>query len=83
MNKITQRAERQSRTKLTTEQLDRVQAEVAAYLKTHDYVTNRVLRAQTDISYDQAIYFFGQMLQRRFLKKIGRSSATRCVLRQG
>ena len=40
------------------------------------------IAAYEHIRYDQAIYFFGQMLQRRFLKKIGSSSATRYILRQ-
>jgi predicted HTH transcriptional regulator len=69
------------RTKLTEDDLTRVQRVVFAHLKTHESITNRVLREITSVTYDQAIFFFGQMLKRKALKKIGTSSATRYILR--
>lgn len=67
-------------TKLTEEDLVHVQRIALDYLKAHGFVTNRILREIAGVTYDQAIYFYGQMLKRKVLKKIGTASATRYLV---
>jgi predicted HTH transcriptional regulator len=68
------------RTKLAEEDLVHVQRIALDFLKKHEWVTNRNLREITSVTYDQAIYFYGQMLKRRVLKKIGTGSVTHYVV---
>jgi hypothetical protein len=69
--------------KLTEDDLGHLERIAFDYLKTHDFVTNRIMRNIANISYDQAIFFFGQALKRKALKKIGAGSATRYLLSAG
>ena len=66
-----------SRTKLSQSQMEEVEKEVMKYLKTHPFVTNKILRALTNINYDQAIQFFNSMLNAQKLKKEGVRSGTK------
>jgi predicted HTH transcriptional regulator len=67
-------------TKLTEEDLKYVQQIVVKYLKSHEFVTNRILRGVVSITYDQAIFFFAQMLKRKGLNKVGNAGSTRYIL---
>jgi hypothetical protein len=67
-------------TRLTDQDLANVQRTVLDYLNTHEFVTNRILRDIVGITYDQAIFFYVQMLNRKVLQKIGARSTTRYVL---
>lgn len=67
-------------TSLTESDLIHIQHIVIDYLKIHDFVTNRLLREIIDITYDQAIYFYRKMLERKILKKIGTASGTRYIM---
>ena len=69
-------------TRLTQEDINRIQRIVSEFLESHQFVTNRELRQQVDIGYDQAIHFFSEMLKRGILEKLGTSSATRYVPRR-
>ena len=68
------------RTRLSQEDVDKLRSVVGEYLKTHECITNRQIRAETNINYDQAIFFFNLMLECKFLIKHGRGSGTRYVL---
>jgi hypothetical protein len=50
------------------EDITRLQGIVFDYLETHDFVTNRILRGIANVTYDQAISFFGEMVNRDTLK---------------
>lgn len=69
-----------SRTRMAEEDLLRVQRLVIDHLKTNAFVTNHALRKLAGITYDQAIFFFGQMLKRNAIMKIGTASSTRYTL---
>lgn len=43
-------------------------------------IRNRALRALTDLNYDQAIRFFGRMVQDGHLIRVGRGTNTHYVL---
>ena len=66
--------------RLTEEDLVNVQRIALDYLKTHEFVTNRILRKIAGVEYDQAIHFYNEMLKRKVIKKIGIASATRYIL---
>ena len=67
-------------TKLTEEDLIHIRSIVLNYLKTNEFVTNRILREIVGVTYDQAIFFYGQMLKRKVLQKVGTASGTRYIL---
>lgn len=67
-------------TSLTEEDLIHIQKVTVEYLKSHEYVTNRILRQIVNVTYDQAIFFFGRMIKRKVIKKVGTSSGTRYIL---
>ena len=67
-------------TTLTEERLAALEHEVLEYLREHDSITNRKLREFAGVSYDQAIFFFNQMLDRGVLQRAGVSSGIRYVL---
>ena len=67
-------------TKLTDEDLIHIQRIALSYLKTHEFLTNRILRRIARVEYDQAIFFYGKMLKRKVLKRIGKASGTRYIL---
>ncbi len=69
------------KTKLTSEEIGRVRGLVFEYIKSHGSIRNRELRAVSQISYDQAIHFFGEMVRRGGLKRIGTRSGTRYVFK--
>lgn len=68
--------------RLAEEDLFNVQRIALDYLKTHEFVTNRILRKIAGVEYDQAIHFYNEMLKRKVIKKIGMASATRYILRK-
>jgi len=49
-------------TTLSKEEIEKVKALVLRYLQDHNRITNRLLRELSGIAYDQAIYFFRQMI---------------------
>ncbi len=68
--------------RLTLEDLNHIQGIVNDYLKTHAFVTNQILRKIAKVTYDQAAVFFGEMLKRKFLKRIGKGSGTRYITKR-
>ena len=64
---------------LKGEQLRDVQATVLTYLSTHPHISNRQLRAVTQITYDQAIWVFNHLIETGFIERQGRGSASRYV----
>lgn len=79
MNKKNCQITSQFPTSLTDKDLVQIKRVMLDYLKTHEFVTNRILREIVSVTYDQAIFFFGKMLKQKVLKKIGISSGTRYV----
>ena len=65
--------------KLNEQQVAAIKDSVLQYLRTESHVTNRILRDMTDINYDQAIFFFNQMIDAEVLVRIGRGGGTRYV----
>jgi hypothetical protein len=65
---------------LTRERIEELAAISTAYIETHGTITNRELRRETGITYDQAILFFNQMLAAERLVRSGRSSSTKYKL---
>jgi hypothetical protein len=49
-------------------------------LECNAFITNRILREQIDLTYDQAIHFFQEMVKVDILVRVGTSSGTRYVL---
>src|SRR5207247_11318555 len=49
------------------------------YLEKHGSINNRELRRLSDITYDQATYFFNRMLKAGRLLRTGRTAGTRYV----
>jgi predicted HTH transcriptional regulator len=70
----------QSRTTLLEAQTAQVEKAVRIYLRQHESITNRKLRELTGIGYDQAIFFFAEMVKANRLSRIGTGSATKYVL---
>jgi len=70
---------RQFPTKLSPTELAMIQSKVMAFLAANPSVSNRSLRKLTGIGYDQAIHFFGEMLSRGILKRLGNGAATKYV----
>ena len=66
-------------TKLTDKDLRHAQRIAVAYLRTHEFLTNRIMRKIANISYDQAVTFFNLMLKRKVLKRHGMTAGTRYV----
>ncbi|MCX6083296.1 MAG: hypothetical protein NTW32_27525 [Chloroflexi bacterium] len=50
------------------------------FIKQNGYVTNRQVRSLLNISYDQAIHLFNQMVENRDLIREGKTSSVRYVL---
>jgi len=69
-------------TKLHPKDVANLRGVVAKYLDSNDFVTNRILRQLSTVTYDQAIYFFGEMMKQQVLEKIGTASATKYVLKR-
>lgn len=66
-----------SRTKLSEADILLVWEQVCEFLKTHPFITNRTLRALSGINYDQAIHFFGYMVEQGELSREGKSSGVK------
>jgi len=67
-------------TTLSKEEIEKVKALVLRHLQDHDHITNRLLRELSGVTYDQAIYFFGQMIKQELLDRIGTTSSIHYVL---
>jgi predicted HTH transcriptional regulator len=67
-------------TTLSKEEIEKVKALVLRYLQDHNRITNRLLRELSGIAYDQAIYFFRQMIKQELLDRIGTTSNIHYVL---
>ena len=64
---------------LTKKQTEEARQHVLLHLETHDSITNRELRAISNLSYDQCITFFNKMVLRNKLKRVGSGSATKYI----
>ncbi len=58
----------------------RVKKLLLRYFKKNAFINNTKLRELTGLSYDQAIWFFGQMLSEGTLERIGKTSSTKYIL---
>jgi len=67
-------------TTLTDKDLIKLQCIVVGYLKNQAFITNLILRKITGATYDQAIFFYKEMLKQKVFKKIGIKSTTRYIL---
>jgi len=52
---------------------------VLAYMASHNSITNRELRALTQLNYDQAVSFFNRMVAEGHFLRIGKTTTTRYV----
>jgi hypothetical protein len=73
----------QPRGQLRGEQLRDVEQAALLYVSTHGSITNREIRSLTGINYDQAIWFFNEMLRGGTLQRTGTASTTRYVMPDG
>ena len=53
---------------------------VLAYMASHNTITNREVRALTQLNYDQAVSFFNKMVAEGCFMRIGKTTSTRYVL---
>jgi hypothetical protein len=67
------------RSTLTDDQIRHVEQIAMRYLEKHLSINNRELRRLSDITYDQATYFFNRMLKAGRLLRTGRTAGTRYV----
>ncbi len=65
---------------LSEEECRRVERLTVEYLVIHSTITNRELRALGKVSSDQAIWFFGRMVKRGKLRRVGSRGSTKYVL---
>jgi len=63
-------------TVLKEEEINKVKTLVMQYLKDNDCITNSKLRKLSGINYDQAIYFFKEMINQNMLNRLGNGSGT-------
>jgi hypothetical protein len=68
------------RTRLSEDDISRVWGVVREFLETQPFINNRTLRALSGINYDQAIQFFGVMVERGKLNREGKSSGVKYTL---
>ncbi len=68
------------RSTLSEEECRRVEKLTVEYLVNHSTITNRELRALGKVAYDQAIWFFGRMVKRGKLRRVGSGGSTKYVL---
>lgn len=71
---------KKTRTKLSEEEITKVKTLLLQYFTDNDYITNRELRDLSGISYDQAIYFFRQMINQNIVNRLGTKSNTHYIL---
>jgi predicted HTH transcriptional regulator len=67
-------------TTLRKDEIEQIKALVLRHLQDHDHITNRLLRELSGVTYDQAIYFFRQMIKQELLDRIGTTSNIHYVL---
>ena len=67
------------RSTLTEDQIRHVEQIAMCYLEKHLSINNKEIRGLSDITYDQATYFFNRMLKEGRLLRTGRTSGTRYV----
>ena len=65
---------------LSEEECRRVERLTVEYLVIHSTITNRELRALGKVGYDQATWFFGRMVKRGKLRRVGSRGGTKYVL---
>ena len=54
---------------------------VLSYLSRYPSINNRELRALTSVGYDQAVAFFARMVKGGHLRRTGKGSKTKYILR--
>ena len=67
-------------TTLNDDEIEEVKKSVLIYLRDHEYITNRLLRDLSGVTYDQAIYFFKQMMHQGILKREGITTNIRYIM---
>ncbi len=68
------------KTRLSDEEYIRIQRYVCDYLTSNGSISNQELRKISDITYDQAVFFFNKALQKDMLLKVGRGAGTRYMI---
>jgi len=61
--------------KLSDEEFKAAKKMVMAYLACHTSITNRELRALTQLNYDQAVSFFNRMISHGNLLRVGKTTS--------
>jgi predicted HTH transcriptional regulator len=56
---------------------EKMRESIYRFIKKNGYITNRQCRELLNISYDQAINLFNQMVENKELKREGKASATK------
>ena len=69
-----------TKNKLPASEIERIRDTVLSYVIEGSSITNRQLRGLVGINYDQAIFFFNQMVLTDSLIRMGSYSATKYVL---
>jgi len=64
----------QFKTVFDEDQFDRILGIATAFIVKHGSLTNRDLRRETGLSYDQAINFFKKAVQKKVLQRHGRTA---------
>jgi hypothetical protein len=63
--------------KLSEQEFASAKEKVLAYLAARKSITNRELRALTQLNYDQAVSFFNKMIAYGYVTRLGKTTATR------
>jgi predicted HTH transcriptional regulator len=67
---------------LSKEEVTKLKTLLLQYFSDNDCITNRKLRELSGITYDQAIYFFGQMIKQNIVNRLGTTSSTHYTLNE-
>ena len=65
---------------LSKSEVSQVKKLLLRCLKKNAFINNAKLRELTGLDYDQATWFFGQMLSEGTLERIGKTSGTKYIL---
>lgn len=71
---------KESKNTLSDKEMATVAAAARNHIETTGSIKNSELRALTGINYDQAIWFFNQMIEQGMLIRVGVASSTKYLL---
>jgi hypothetical protein len=67
---------------LSKEEVNKLKTLLLQFFSDNDCITNRKLRELYGITYDQAIYFFGQMIKENIVNRLGTTSSIHYTLKE-